>query len=122
MQYILARPFRHSGKQLGYPAYSLTKALLGFYRKSTRDGGGRFVPIHKQELHTIEMDQATKILDDAILQGDRRVLNIHHYQSLTEVVNEALSYERWPKSAGETSNTGDVDIGLANDNSTSDCF
>ena len=118
VQYILARPFTHSGKQLGYPAYSLTKALLGFYRKSSRDGvGPRFVPIHKHELHTREMEQATKILDDAILQGDRRVLNIHHYQNLTEVVNEALSYERWPKTTGESTTTGHVDIGLAGDNS-----
>ena len=102
VRFVLARQFKlvTSDKQLGYPAFSFTKELLGFYRKSSRlGGGGRFIPIHKhrQELGPGTLGQATGILEESIMKGDNAVFDIMQYQSLTDMVQQALNFESWLK-------------------------
>jgi hypothetical protein len=121
VRYVLARQFKliASDKQLGYPAYSITKELLGFYRKPSRGGVGRFQPIHKhrQDISPSTMTQATQILEDAILKGDTAVFDTNRHDTLTDMVSEALNYETWTKNPGDNS-SAEVEIGRgARDNS-----
>ena len=116
VRYVLAQTFNiiGSNKKLGYPAYSISKELLGFYNKSSRRGeGGRFVPIHKhkQDIGPGTMGQARRIFEEAILRGDSAVFELSQNETLEEMVNRALNFENWPKTPGNDSNSSS-EVGL----------
>ncbi len=120
VQYVFAKVFKslRSHKRLGFPAYSITHELLGFYREpSMGSGSGRFVPIsnHKDEFGPDEMEQASRILRDAIVSRSRAVHSLKDWDSLTSMVDHALVYD-WTKDAlgaenSNSSGSGDVEIG-----------
>jgi hypothetical protein len=119
VQYVLAKVFKslRTDNRLGFPAYSITKELLGFYRESSMGtGSGRFIPIHKHknEFGREEMDQARQILTDSILKRSRAVYALKDWDSLMSMVEHALVYD-WTKDLGGensgSSGSGDIEIG-----------
>lgn len=119
VQYVLAKVFKslRTDKRLGFPAYSITKELLGFYRESSMGtGSGRFIPIHKHknEFGHDEMEQARQILKEAILKRSRAVYALKDWDSLMSMVEHALVYD-WTKDIGGdnsgSSGSGDIEIG-----------
>ena len=52
--------------------------------------------------------QAKSIIEDAILKGDNVVFDLLQYDSLKDMVNEALNFESyWPKTPGDDSKSLD---------------
>ena len=95
VQYVYAKVFKSllTDQHLGFPAYNIVKELLGFYREADADGeSGRFVPIHlhRDEFGQEEMDQASRILKDAILKHNRAVYALNDWNSLSDMVEHAL--------------------------------
>jgi hypothetical protein len=118
VQYVLAKVFKslRTDNRLGFPAYSITKELLGFYRESSMGAGsGRFIPIHKHknEFGGDELEQAGQILKDSILKRSRAVYALKDWDSLMSMVEHALVYD-WTKDIGGGANSGssgDIEIG-----------
>ena len=119
VQFVLAKVFKslRTDNRLGFPAYNIAKELLGFYRESSMGAGsGRFIPIHKHksEFGRDEMEQASRILKEAIVKRSRAVYALKDWDSLMSMVEHALVYD-WTKDIGGensgSSGSGDVEIG-----------
>ena len=101
VQYVFAKVFKslRTDEILGFPAYSITKELLGFYRETSMgtSGSGQFVIFHKydDEFDRDEMDQASRILKEAILKRSRAVYALTDWESLSSMVEHALVLDHW---------------------------
>ena len=125
VRYLLAKQFKscRTHNRLGFPAFSIRKELLGFYKKSSVSMVARFVPIHKHhdEFGHSEMAQATRILEDALAKRSSAVKDLNDWESLSSMVDNALMAERdttntlsydWSKDFGDSNSSGDGEIGL----------
>ena len=125
VKYVLAKQFKscRTHNRLGFPAFSITKELLGFYKKSSVSMGARFVPIykHSDEFGPSEIAQASRILEDAIAKRSLAVKDLKDWESLSSMVDSALMSERetsnslsydWSKDFGDSNSSGEGEIGL----------
>jgi hypothetical protein len=104
VEYVLAKQFKafQTGEKLGFPAYSASKEILGFYRESdTRVGVRHFVPIRRHAAYfgPTEFHQATEILEQAIAQNSEAVHAMKDWGSLVTLLDHALVYD-WSKDIG----------------------
>uniref|UniRef100_A0A7S2MLS8 Uncharacterized protein n=1 Tax=Helicotheca tamesis TaxID=374047 RepID=A0A7S2MLS8_9STRA len=105
VEYILAKQYKslRTGNVLGFPAFNAAKEILGFYRESSMKVGiGHFTPIsrHKDEFGPSELEQATRILEDAIAKKSQAVHAMKDWGSLYSLIDHALVYD-WSKDLGE---------------------
>lgn len=111
VQFVLAKQYKalRTGERLGFPAYSSNHEILGFYRESSmKVGVGRFVPlsVHADEFGPAEMEQATRILRDAIESDSEAVHALKDWGSISNLIDHALVYD-WSKNVpGAATNTG----------------
>lgn len=108
--YILAKQYNatRTGEKLGYPAFSESKELLGFYHESSkRVGVDRFIPIsqHRDDFGPLEMVHASQILSNAIESKDKAVHALKDWGSIENLIDHVLVYE-WSKGLG-TGNSGE---------------
>lgn len=109
--YVLAKQFKatRTGERLGFPAYSESKEILGFYRESSmKVGVGQFIPIsqHQEEFGPMEMMQATQILNEAMETKRDSVYALKDWGSIANLIDHALVYD-WSKDIGGASASGD---------------
>ena len=96
VEYVLARQYKslRTGERLGFPAYSMERELLGFYRDSPRNTGVRqFIPTPEQDFGPNEKLQAKKILEDAIDTNSGAVQSVKDCGSIASVLDRCLVYE-----------------------------
>lgn len=96
VEYVLARQYKslRTGHRLGFPAYSLNREILGFYRDSPNNVGIRlFIPISDDDFGPGEKVQATKILDGAIRLSSRAVQSVKECGSIASALDRCLVYE-----------------------------
>jgi hypothetical protein len=101
VEYVLAKHYKalRTGERLGFPAYSINKELLGFYRESSgKVGVGQFVPIsrHRNEFGSLEILQATEILEDCIAKKSEAVHALKDWGTIANLLDHALVYD-WSK-------------------------
>jgi hypothetical protein len=91
VEYLLAKQFKsmRTGERLGFPAYSSSKKLLGFYR---RHSTGEFQFEVALDFGSKDMEQANQIFDNA---GDA-IQSKSDWKSIQSMLNHALVYE-WRK-------------------------
>jgi len=112
VHYVFAKVFKslRTDKRLGFPAFSITKELLGFYRvPSMGSESGRFE--HNNEFGHDELNQASRILKEAILKRSQAVYALKDWESFSSMVEHALVHD-WTKDIGGGDlGSGDVVIG-----------
>jgi hypothetical protein len=101
VEYVLAKHYKalRTGERLGFPAYSASKEILGFYRESSsKVGVGQFTPIfrHRNDFGPLEIMQATEILEDSIAKSSEAVHRLKDWGSIANLLDHALVYE-WSK-------------------------
>lgn len=100
VEYLLAKQFKslRTGERLGFPAYSSSKELLGFYQDPCK-----FIPICRlsTDFGSVEKRQATEILEQAMSAFSDSVHSIKQWGSITNMLNHALVYE-WSKGLAAT--------------------
>lgn len=104
VEYVLAKQYKsmRSGGRLGFPAYSASKEILGFYRENdTKVGVGQFVPIenHADDFGPPEIRQATEILEKAIENKNEAVHALKDWGTISNLMDHALVYD-WSKNIG----------------------
>jgi hypothetical protein len=102
--YVLAKQFKatRTGERLGFPAYSESKEILGFYRESNmKVGVGQFIPItnHEEDFGPLEIMQATEILNEAMENKSDSVYALKDWGSISNLIDHALVYD-WSKDIG----------------------
>jgi hypothetical protein len=107
VEYVLAKQYKalRTGQRLGFPAYSINKEILGFYRESTtKVGVGQFTPIarHRNDFGPLEIMQATEILEGAIAKKSEAVHVLKEWGSISNLIDHALVYD-WSKDIGNDS-------------------
>jgi hypothetical protein len=108
--YVLARHFKamRTEERLGFPAYSATKEILGFYREShLKVGVGHFIPIsrHREDFGPLEIMQATEILEEAIATKSEAVHALKDWGNISNLLDHALVYDWSRGEIGSGSNT-----------------
>jgi hypothetical protein len=101
VEFVLAKQYKsmQTSERLGFPAYSVSKELLGFYRESsTKVGVGQFVPIRHlaHEFGPLEVMQATEILEEALATNSDAVHALKDWGSINNLIDHALVYD-WTK-------------------------
>jgi len=104
VEYVLAKQYKalRTGERLGFPAYSATREILGFYpAHSNKVGLGQFVPIsrHTDDFGPLEFMQASDILQDAINNKSRAVHALKDWGSINNLIDHVLVYD-WSKDIG----------------------
>lgn len=104
VEYVLAKQYKavRTGERLGFPAYSASKEILGFYRESSsKVGVGQFIPIghHREDFGPMEILQATQILEDALRNKSDAVHILKDWGNITNLIDHALVYD-WSKDIG----------------------
>jgi hypothetical protein len=108
VEFVLAKQYKsmQTSERLGFPAYSASKELLGFYRESsTKVGVGQFVPIRHlaHEFGPLEVMQATEILEEALAANSDAVHALKDWGSINNLIDHALVYD-WTKDIDGPSN------------------
>lgn len=108
VEFVLAKQYKsmQTSERLGFPAYSASKELLGFYRESrTKVGVGQFVPIRHlaHEFGPLEVMQATEILEEALAANSDAVHALKDWGSISNLIDHALVYD-WTKDIDSASN------------------
>jgi hypothetical protein len=108
VEFVLAKQYKsmQTSERLGFPAYSASKELLGFYRESsTKVGVGQFVPIRHlaHEFGPLEVMQATEILEEALAANSEAVHALKDWGSINNLIDHALVYD-WTKDIDGVSN------------------
>lgn len=101
VHYVLARQYKslRTQERLGFPAYSINKELLGFYKEANNKVGVRqFSPIsrHGKDFGPNEIMQAKEILEDAIAKKSDAVHSREDWGTLSTLLDNALVYD-WSK-------------------------
>lgn len=115
VEYVLAKEYKalRTGERLGFPAYSASREILGFYRESrTKVGVGEFIPIsrHSQDFGPMEIMQASGILAEAIAKKSSSVHALKDWGSIANLIDHALVYD-WTKDMGSAGGTGNSHSG-----------
>lgn len=96
VEYVLARQYKslRTGQRLGFPAYTVDREILGFYRDSPRNAGLRqFMPVSDQDFGPSEKHQAKKILEEAINSHSRAVQSVKECGSIASMLDRCLVYD-----------------------------
>lgn len=106
VEYVLAKQHKafRTGEPLGFPAYSESRELVGFYRESrSKVGVGEFIPIsqHAEDFGPMEIMQATEILNKAIASKSSAVHALKDWGSISSLIDHALLYG-WTKDMGSS--------------------
>lgn len=92
--YVLAKQYKalRTGEHLGFPAYSTTKEILGFYRES------KFHPLsrHRDDFGPMQVLEANEILEDAIAKKSEAVHDLKDWGSISNLLEHAMVYD-WSK-------------------------
>jgi len=110
VEYVLAKEYKalRTGERLGFPAYSASRELLGFYRESRSKAGGvsEFSPVmnHAQDFGPMEIIQASEILGDAIAKKSTAVHSLKDWGSIANLIDHALVYD-WTKDMNPSGGT-----------------
>jgi hypothetical protein len=118
VEYVLAKSYKsiQSGTKLGFPAFSVSLELLGFYRESlSYSGMSNFVPLsqHAHEFGPLERMQARDVVHEEMERRSRAVLRLRDWGSIKNLIDHALVYD-WSKDVGDgTGNSDDVSEGGA---------
>jgi len=101
VEYVLAKQYKtlRNGTRLGFPAFSASKEILGFFREGNgKVGVGQFVPIshHAEDFGPLEIMQASEILEDFIAKKSDAVHCLKDYANITSLLDAALVYD-WSK-------------------------
>ncbi len=103
VEYVLAKQYKalRTGERLGFPAYSETKEIIGFYREQPGGAARQFSPIsrHRSDFGPLEILQATEILEDAIKKKSEAVHTLKDWGTIDNVLNQALVYD-WRQDIG----------------------
>lgn len=104
VEYVLAKQYKalRTGERLGFPAYSASKEILGFYSESgSKVGVGEFIPIARraQDFGPLEIMQASEILQDAIAKKSSAVYALKDWGTISNLIDHALVYE-WTNDIG----------------------
>ena len=108
VEYVLAKQYKtlRNGTRLGFPAFSPSKEILGFFREGNgKVGVGQFVPIshHSADFGPMEILQASEILEDFIAKKSDAVFFLKDHANITALLDAALVYD-WSKDINNTSN------------------
>ncbi len=108
VQYVLAKQYKtlRNGTRLGFPAFSATKEILGFFREGNgKVGVGQFVPIshHSDDFGPMEILQASEILEDFIAKKSDAVHCLKDHANMTALLDAALVYD-WSKDMNNAPN------------------
>lgn len=117
--YVLAKQYKamSTGERLGFPAYSESKEILGFYRESSmKVGVGQFLPIEHRREHfgPREIMQASQILDDALQNKSDAVYSLKDWGTISNLVDHALVYA-WSKDIEKGRNNSGSSSGGSDD-------
>jgi hypothetical protein len=98
VEYVLARQFKsvRTGERLGFPAFSATKHLLGFFHEpSVANCYGKFIPLTELSLDFGEAEkrQASLILEHAMEESNGAVHSTKQWGSMSNMLNHVLVYE-----------------------------
>lgn len=109
VEYVLAKQYKtlRNGTRLGFPAFSASKEILGFFREGNgKVGVGQFVPIshHSDDFGPLEILQASEILEDFIAKKSDAVHCLKDHANITSLLDAALVYD-WSKDINNASNT-----------------
>ena len=101
VEYVLAKQYKtlRNGTRLGFPAFSASKEILGFFREGNgKVGVGQFVPIsaHSDDFGPMEILQASEILEDFIAKKSDAVHCLKDHANITALLDAALVYD-WSK-------------------------
>jgi len=101
VEYVLAKQYKtlRNGTRLGFPAFSASKEILGFFREGNgKVGVGQFVPIshHSDDFGPLEILQASEILEDFIAKKSDAVHCLKDHANITSLLDAALVYD-WSK-------------------------
>ncbi|CAB9519253.1 expressed unknown protein [Seminavis robusta] len=115
VEYVLAKEYKalRTGERLGFPAYSTSREILGFYRESrSKVGVGEFTPIsqHSQDFGPLEIMQASEILGEAIAKKSSAVHALKDWGTIANLIDHALVYD-WTKDIGSSGGTGNSHSG-----------
>jgi hypothetical protein len=108
-------------ERLGFPAYSATKEILGFYREShSKVGVGHFIPIsrHREDFGPLEIMQATEILEEAVATDSEAVHALKDWGNISNLLDHALVYD-W--SRGEIGGGSNANGSSPEDESHDEC-
>lgn len=96
VEYVLAKQYKslRTGERLGFPAYSIMKQILGFFREG-QSGRPQFVPISAISEVEIE-EQAPIILQQAMDSKSDAVYALRDWGTIGNLMDHALVYE-WSK-------------------------
>lgn len=97
VEYVLAKQFKSAstGTRLGFPAYSNSKEILGFYRESnTNVGTGVFVPIdrHLEDFSPEAIVGGRDIINEAISANDEAVHSLKKWGSIGNLIDQVLAH------------------------------
>ena len=109
VEYVLAKQYKtlRNGTRLGFPAFSVSKEILGFFREGNgKVGVGQFVPIshHSDDFGPMEILQASEILEDFIAKKSDAVFCLKDHANITSLLDAALVYD-WSKDINNAANT-----------------
>jgi hypothetical protein len=101
VEYVLAKQYKtlRNGTRLGFPAFSASKEILGFFREGNgKVGVGQFIPIshHCDDFGPLEILQASEILEDFIAKKSDAVFYLKDHANITSLLDAALVYD-WSK-------------------------
>ena len=110
VEFVLAKEYKalRTGERLGFPAYTASREIVGFYRESRiKVGVGEFTPIsrHSQDFGPMEIMQASEILEEAIAKKSSAVHALKDWGSIANLIDHALVYD-WTKDISATGGTG----------------
>ena len=108
VEYVLAKQYKtlRNGTRLGFPAFSASKEILGFFREGNgKVGVGQFVPIsaHSDDFGPMEILQASEILEDFIAKKSDAVHCLKDHANITALLDAALVYD-WSKDMNNAPN------------------
>jgi len=108
VEYVLAKQYKtlRNGTRLGFPAFSASKEILGFFREGNgKVGVGQFVPIshHSDDFGPMEILQASEILEDFIAKKSDAVHCLKDHANMTALLDAALVYD-WSKDINNAAN------------------
>lgn len=115
VEYVLARQYKalRTGERLGFPAYSTSREIVGFYRECrTKVGVSEFIPIsrHSVDFGPREIMQASGILGQAIAEKSNAVHALKDWGTIANLIDHALVYEL-TKDIGSSGGTGNSHSG-----------
>lgn len=96
VEFVLAKQFKsiRTGDHLGFPAYSASKELIGFFRENGV-GAGSFTPVsqYAEDFGAYERSQATEVLNQAITKKNPALHSRKEWPSLSRMIDHCIVYD-----------------------------